>query len=281
MIEIPDPQSYESIADWIELHIATTSEAISKSDISSLLEQATGEEPTEALLSNIWIELSSRHNRYQNPSYVVEDKRVSSIRDMREAYEYISCLVLSLFGAPPELRGGPKLFERVSALAMKEYMNGEVFLFGWPVIQGGNAAIIERVKQVSVRIGEKLIEGPAEKYKDRGVDIIAWKPFAEKRSSQNIVLAQCATGKNWRSKTTELPLASWIQYFHWACNPIKAFFVPAIIPDDLWHDVSTEAGILFDRIRILNLLSEGIQDPQLRNNLRDWTVTVLAEISLN
>ena len=71
MIEIPDSQSPESIADWIELHIATTSEAVSKSDISSFLEQITGAEPPEDLLSNIWIELSSRHNRYQNPSYEI------------------------------------------------------------------------------------------------------------------------------------------------------------------------------------------------------------------
>ncbi len=95
------------------------------------------------------------------------------------------------------------------------------------------------------------------------------------------MLAQCAAGKDWRSKTAELPLRSWTQYFKWACDPIKAFFVPTIIPDNLWHEVSREAGILFDRIRILNLLSEGVQDQQLHNDLRDWTVTVLEEISLN
>lgn len=281
MIEIPDPQSYMSIADWAELHIATTSDAISKAEIASHLEQVTGEEPSEGLLSSLWIELSHRHERYQNPSYNIATRRISRARDMSEAYEYIACLILSLFGAPPELHGGTKLFERISALAIKEYVQGESFIFGWPVIEGGETAIADRVKQVSNLLREKFAESPAERYKDRGVDIIAWKPFIEGRSSQSVILAQCASGRDWRNKTSELPIASWEQYIHWACDPIKAFSVPSIIPDDLWHDVSREAGILFDRIRILNLLSEGIQDVQLRDDLRNWTTDKLSEISLN
>lgn len=281
MIEIPNPQSYMSIADWIELHIAITCDAITKAEISSLIEQITGQEPAEDLLSDLWNELSDRHGRYQNPSYVVEDRCVRSSRDMREAYEYISCLILSLFGCPPELKDGSKLFERISGMAIKEYLQGESFVFGWPVLDGTEIAIAERVKQVSTLLSEKFVQSPAARYKDRGLDVIAWKPFIKGRSSQCVILAQCASGKDWRQKTNDLPIASWEQYIHWACNPTTAFFVPSIIPDYLWHDVSNEAGILFDRIRILNLLHTGIQDEQLRSDLKDWVTDKLSEVSLN
>ena len=281
MIEIPNTQSYESIADWIELHIATTSDAISKTEISSYIENIVGQEPAEDLLSSLWNELSHRHDRYHNPSYSISTRRITRARDMNEAYAYISCLILSLFGRPPELKDGSKLFERISGIAIKEYLQGESFVFGWPVLDGTETAIADRVKQVSALLCEKFMQSPAAKYKDRGLDVIAWKPFIDGRSSQCVILAQCASGRDWTQKTTDLPIASWEQYIHWACNPTKAFFVPTIIPDHLWHDVSKQAGILFDRIRILNLLHLGIQDEQLQSDLKEWVTSTLPEISLN
>jgi hypothetical protein len=278
MIELPNPKSPSTVADWIELHLATSAKAISRLEIASVVEQASGDEPSEDFLNSIWIELINRQAQYSNPLFKVIDKRIESEDYSGSKEEYIVCLILSLFGVQEEFRDGPKLFERLSAEVVKRYLNGKVFIFGWPPIEGTPTAIAERIKSACECFHERFAESPAERYNDRGVDLVAWIPFIDSKSSQCVILAQCASGHNWREKTTRLPLSSWKQYIHWACNPMKAFFVPCIIPDNLWHDVSNEAGILFDRIRIMNLIGDGIEDPQLLAELREWREQQLQEI---
>jgi len=122
---------------------------------------------------------------------------------------------------------------------------------------------------------ESFAEEPGSHYKDRGVDVVGWKPFGEDfggghRGSQVVVLNQCATGANWDTKTTELPFDSWMDYIHWKSKPLKSFAVPKVIQQDKWHDISKEGGLLFDRIRILNLISGGIKDHDLAHTLSEW-----------
>lgn len=281
MIELPDANSYEAVADWIEIHLATSADFVSKAELSSILEGLTGEEIQESFLSSVWNELMVRQNRYVNPPFNVSERRISKV-NTSNSNEYIACLIFSLFGVSSGGRhSGTKLFERLSALALKEYLQGEIFIFGWPVLDGTETAIGRRIQNVSARLKERFVEAPAQRYKDRGVDIIAWKSFAEGRSSQCVILAQCAAGKDWPNKTCDLPIEAWKQYIHWACNPLAAFFVPCIIPDNSWHEISKEAGILFDRIRIINLLPTGITEPDLSNALREWTEMQLAERSVS
>jgi hypothetical protein len=145
------------------------------------------------------------------------------------------------------------------------------------------AAIGSRVQQVSELLRERLVEAPQSRYKDRGVDIISWKPFAEpdyanRRSGQLVVLSQCASGHDWRKKTTELPMGSWKQYLHWAADPMSAFAVPCVIKDDLWHDVAREVnGLVFDRVRLVNQLPQGVQDSGLRAALEAWHTEQIEE----
>ena len=124
---------------------------------------------------------------------------------------------------------------------------------------------------------------PEARYKDRGVDIISWMPFPEpdydnRRSSQLVVLSQCAAGHDWRKKTRELPMAAWTQYIHWATDPMRAFAVPCVIGEDMWHDIAREVeGLVFDRIRIINQLSRGVQDAALRDALETWHASQVEE----
>lgn len=279
MIELPDPKSSSAVADWIELHLATSADAISKLELFSIVEHASGKEPSENFINNIWIELLNRQERYCNPLFRVFDKRVESKENAGSNIEYIVCLILSLFGVPEEFQNGPKLFERLSAEVIKRYLNGEVFIFGWPPLEDTPSSIAERVKSACDCLQENFVESPAARYNDRGVDLISWIPFLDSRSSQCVILAQCASGTNWKEHAP-LPMKSWEQYIHWACNPIEAFFVPCIVPDKLWHDVSKDNGVLFDRIRIMNLLGAGIEDQQLRDELRDWEEQQLQEATI-
>ena len=279
MISIPDPNSSVVVSDWVELFVTLRDQHVSKAILSRMLEGASGVEPKETFISDIWRELINREKLYSVAPFKVELLSIEPNDGFSPKIEYCACLIMSLFGA--EAGAGPitKLFERLTSEAVKRYLSGEANVFGWPTEEGTQASIKTRIIEVSNRLNEKFAESPAEKYKDRGLDVIGWKPFGEKRSSQIVVLLQCAAGINWRKKTMDLPMRAWEQYIHWACNPIKAFAVPCIISSREWHDVSKEAGILFDRIRILNLLQEGEIDEDLGNELEVWINNKLTELN--
>lgn len=268
MFDLPDPDSTHTVADWVELEIASGEASIARSKVISV---TSGD---ESFVSGVWRELERRQIHYAAPVFHVSHDEVTKTAAVVQP-EYVACLLYSLYGVSEEHRTDPKLFERMTAEAVKNYIQGEVFVFGWPVLDGQDVNIGLRVKAVATKTREKFVERPAGRYKDRGVDIIAWKPFdehqnKEHRTSQLVILSQCAAGADWRGKTGQLPYRSWLRYIHWASNPITSFAVPRVIPDDLWHDISEEAGVLFDRIRLANLLPNGVSDPELRSAIETW-----------
>jgi hypothetical protein len=106
--------------------------------------------------------------------------------------------------------------------------------------------------------------------------IISWRPFAEpevsdRRSGQWVLLTQCASGHNWPQKTSELPIGSWVQYIHWATDPSVGFAVPCVVHDSVWHDITREVkGLIFDRVRLVNHLPNGVVNTELRAELEKW-----------
>ena len=279
MFELPDPDSPQTVADWVELELAGGEPSVSRSKLVSVVEA------DEDFVSGVWRELESRQARYAAPFFTVEATQVVRVSDTPAVPEYVACLLFSLYGVSEEHRTDPKLFERLTAEAIKNYLNGKVFVFGWPVLAGQNADIGSRVRDIAAATRERFAENPAHRYKDRGVDVIGWKPFKEHREDRHrtcqiILLSQCAAGANWRGKAGQLPFKSWTQYIHWACDPLTSFAVPRVIPEDLWHDVSRVAGILFDRIRLMNLLPNGVSDPALREALDIWIQQEIDEAKL-
>lgn len=284
MLQLPDDGDANRVADWVELVLATGEDSISKTKVASILGQGSGDDPNEAFLSDIWGHLGRRAARLTVPFFRLEhDLAISSCADLPSLIEYKVCLFFSLYGASNQHRSDPKLFERLVAEAVSIYVGGKKFIFGWPVLSDVEADIGLRVRQVATATKERFVEAPAVRYKDRGVDVISWKPFpepdlAEHRTSQYIMLSQCAAGRDWRSKTQELPLKAWTQYIHWSTDPMRGFAASCVIDDDLWHDIAREvSGVVFDRIRLLNLVSSGVSDQGLKAELKEWTIGQLEE----
>lgn len=279
MIRLPDPSSRFAVADWVELFVATTGQLISKARLSHMIESASGEEPTESFIIDVWRELSLRQKLYIDCPFTIDKLTIESNREITVNDIYVSCLIMSIFGAQENQHRTSKLFERVTCLAVKKYLLGEAVVFGWPVEEGETVSIRDRIIELAGYINERYVESPPERYKDRGVDVVGWKPFGDGRPSQIVVLLQCAAGLKWRTKTSELPLDAWIQYIHWSHNPIKAFAVPCVVSKRDWHDVSKEGGILFDRVRIMNLLSKETIDDNLSGELNSWAESKLNELN--
>lgn len=279
MLEFPANLRSSQIADWIELELSLSGGFLSKSKLSSLISDSTGSEPNESLLIDVWNTLQKRAERLIQCSFSIDaDLATSNEVDYESKKVNELCLFLSLYGAPQTSQPGTKVFERISGEAIQRYINGQLFVFGWPPLENVEKKIASRVKQVAQLTGERFVEAPGVRYKDRGLDIVVWKPFEEasdgsRRTGQLVVLSQCAAGHDWRKKTRELPMASWKDYIHWSSEPLPAFSVPCIIEDDLWHDICKEVeGLVFDRIRIVNSLSDGVKSYELNKSIDAWLV---------
>jgi hypothetical protein len=88
---------------------------------------------------------------------------------------------------------------------------------------------------------------------------------------------QSTVEQHWKDKLP-VPLDAWCQYIHWGCSPVRAFAVPCIVTDHEWHDTSVDKGILFDRVRIVNALSDGIQDSGFKQELGAWVEQQLVDL---
>lgn len=278
MLSLNEVEDAARVADWIELELSLGEASFSKSKLTSVISGACGADVGEAFASDVWNHLRSRVARYATDYFEIQgDLAIRRDDVLNGRLEYQICLLFSLYGASSEQRSDPKLFERMAAHAVGRYVGGQMFVFGWPVLPDIQTEIGARVRQVCDSLQERFVEAPATRYKDRGVDIISWKAFPEplhtdRRSGQFVVLCQCAAGHGWRKKTRELPMASWIQYIHWATDPIPGFAVPCVIDDDLWHDVNREVeGLVFDRVRLMNCLPEGVAGGDgLKQELESW-----------
>jgi hypothetical protein len=59
---------------------------------------------------------------------------------------------------------------------------------------------------------------------------------------------------------------------------MPAFAVACVIRDDMWHDVAREAeGLVFDRVRLINHLPQGVQNAELRGALDQWRIEQIEE----
>lgn len=285
MIELPSPNSISAVSDWIELVVSIRRDIVSRPFVASSIEGTYGEEPSEPFLATIWRELASRQRQYIRPNFSVEDRTVEAQLDIQPTPEYIACLLLSVYGLQDNAHIPAKLFERISREAVERYLSGKAKVFGWPFDEivspadSEESQIMRKIKELASDMGERFVEAPAARYKDRGIDVVGWIPFTDKRSGQVVILLQCAAGQNWKDKNP-VPVEAWCEYIHWSCNPSKAYAVPCVVDERDWHDESKIKGIIFDRIRIINLLSEGIRELKLRNDIDSWVHAQLLEMDI-
>jgi len=282
MIQLLNPNSVGRVSDWIELTVATTQEHVSKAQVGSVVESSAGSEPSEAFLTDIWRQLEYRQRLYRNPTFRVMDRTVEPVLDAHVSPEYLACLIWSLVGVQGTTQQPGKLFERITRKAVEEYLSGHAIVFGWPFEpetegEDEEPQIKRKIKKVADDLKERFVEAPPARFNDRGVDVIGWIPFYDRRTGQVVLLVQCTAG-DWKGKQP-VPLDNWCQYIHWTRDPVKGFAVPSIIMDRDWHERSREKGMMFDRARIINLLPRDTNDPSLATELESWVREQLDDLA--
>jgi len=262
MLGLPtdDPTDPLRLADWLEIVAVLSRDGnSSQGDLERAFRRAAlaeygDDESVERKLLDVFNELE-RRAQAAGAAYPFDiGYGVIQLRSRWEDFPaYVFCLCLSYFDLTATGHA-PKLFEQVSCLAAKGYLEGDAVGFGWPR-SDLPTSFAEAVTELCKRIGEGVgfRQQPELDRKDDKLDVVAWRDFADRQPSKLILFGQCAAGRNWEGKLGELqPEAFYKQWMQVPplSPPVKSFFVPHRIHSGNWTYVANNAGILFERCRI-------------------------------
>lgn len=257
--------------EWLELNLLKNYEPLSKSTIISQIPQPDYTDDMDGIIEesvDSWIsELMFRNNNFPTPIYELKGNTIHPKFAWADYPEYFLCLYFSYAGASNDA-DGTKLFERISAVAIKNFIGGDIFTFGFPSTKNLNDFLDEIVPVCNETRGVRA----SNDYKDDGVDVLCYKKFNDNKSSNLYILLQCAAGINWRSKKA-IHIERWITYILWSPrNILTSISTTEHVSDRQWTKSASDYGILLDRNRILNWYYKSI-DNKLRQEVLIWCVS--------
>ena len=173
-----------------------------------------------------------------------------------ESVAYVFLLLLSADSLPGQ-RNGARHFEEVVTAALARYLDGESLRFGFPHRAPVPSHPEDAVNYLATRIGQRRLftRQVKSREKDMGVDAVAWKRFAGGRPTKVVLLANCSTGANWKSKLGELSTDKWKRMIDFGCDPVQVFAVPWVPSREEWADIVDYGNMVLDRVRVASLLA--------------------------
>ncbi len=170
---------------------------------------------------------------------------------------------------------GTELLEGLAAVTARQYLGAraESMIFGTSEDSPDFPAKIDTLCHRLKEGGGFIARGAsARRKKDDKLDVVAWTPFADRREAKLIAFGQCKTGTTWRSRVAQLQpdafCSKWFQS-QLVVNPVRMFFISEALSTVNWRNESVDAGLLFDRCRIVDYC-DGL-DGVLLQSLESWT----------
>jgi hypothetical protein len=262
LIELTFHPEASYAADWVELSsLIENSEIITKSILEKYLKAMNVKEP-EITTENIFKTLEWRNQICKNYPFNLTGNSLQAKTTLIDALEYSFPLLLSTHNYFFETKIKDwneigDLFELYCA-ASTEQQFGTSLLLGNPLGNLPEAFDDCMIKVCKIMNERKGLESEkANDFNDAGVDIITYKQF-DARKGKIVLLTQCASGKNWRLKGSDISLEIWVQLVNWTVTPLKAltfpyaynFDSPSAMAD--WSYYQTKSGLLMDRLRLAN-----------------------------
>lgn len=174
---------------------------------------------------------------------------------------------------------GTLLFEHLCALVAQNYFGhrAEVDILG--TSKSERTSFREKLCQITHVLGEggDIHENPGHKPQDDKVDVIVWKGFKDRQPSQIIAFGQCKTGTSWANQVSELNTEAFCKIWFTrqpVLTPVRLFFTAQYFPKELFRIKANEAGLVFDRYRILDYLPDLI-NKEIIGNMKKWTSAVI------
>lgn len=170
---------------------------------------------------------------------------------------------------------GTLLLEQLAAEVGREYLGAraESLVFG---TSSGSADFPGKVNELCRRLeeGGNFVHHSAAPAtaNDGKLDVVVWKHFSDHNPGKLIAFGQCKTGTNFRHSVTQLQPDSfcrkWLR-IPLTLTPLRMFFAAEAMSNQTWYDAASDAGLLFDRCRIVDF-SDDLAECVL-GRIRAWT----------
>ena len=206
--------------------------------------------------------------------------------DAESNSEFYKFLLLISVDGP--MRRGKKfqeideIFDRVVSAAITTYLGdgSEAVRFGWPATDDRPPQFKRALEWLSTRMGMPLGSAKSTaKTKDGGVDVVAWKPFADRRTAFLVAFAQCTVQTNWYPKRKDVIERLWFARIDTGGWALSVLALPFSIPKNFenWDDLRRAVNIVFDRLRLAQML--GRVDSAKFGAMRQWSSKEIAKIT--
>ena len=179
---------------------------------------------------------------------------------------------------------GTQLFEQISCEVAKSYWGerADGLVFGTARRKGCDevGAFPDAVNGLCNRLGECVgfhsHSGSQPTAQDGNLDVVVWKHFTDGRQGKLIGFGQCKTGIGWKVGLFDLVPSGfcrkWVRTMP-IIEPIRLYFITARVRHSEWYDTSVDAGIRFDRCRILDYAPKMAP---LKDDWLAWTKAAMA-----
>lgn len=165
-----------------------------------------------------------------------------------------------------------QVFEELCARVLQNYLGerANAFVFGTGADIEVTPNFPDKLEDLRQRLNLSSLLNPmaveaavARKRKDARLDVVGWSSFSDSCESMLVAFGQCKTGQSYDFEGDSMnPSAFLGSYFRDspAIETIRTFFVAEAIDPSTedWRIASRHAGIIFDRLRILDFLDESI-----------------------
>lgn len=266
LLDVPDLDEIPSLTDWFEVaFLAAGSKSKTHAQLRDTLTAAVAASAEEVELASnlVFKEVKRRRqicgNRYP---FIVEEKSV--LYDDAADGEFYKFLLLVV--ASPLLRNEKRhdevdqLFDDLVLDAIRGYLGegSAAVRFGWPASGGRPKKFGDAIAWLTAQMNLQPGVGVAlPQSKDGGVDIVAWKPFNDRKAAYVVILAQCTVRTNWIPKAKDIIDMVWLAWLDTGRPVVIALAIPFIIPPqfDRWDSLRRTVGVVFDRLRICQYLA--------------------------
>jgi hypothetical protein len=255
--------SVEALADWIETSILVSSSGHFGRD--KLDDLATTEVRARPASVSMALDVMARRGAVLGSAYPF---LVNEMAVLRRATPLASCYASLLFLTPGSVARQTvrqadtaemgDVLEEISEVALANLWGsgGSALRFGYPSKHGRPEAFDQAVPWLAQKIGVEPGRGyRPPRRKDGGVDVVAWRQFADRRPGFPIALAQCTIQAETFTKTTDVDVRLWASWLAMDVDPLSLLVIPGTIraagPD--WRQLATVV-MLIERMRLMELL---------------------------
>ncbi|MBN8673104.1 MAG: hypothetical protein J0L56_03155 [Chitinophagales bacterium] len=235
---------------------------------------------TELISSEFQRRINSSNSRYPfnilHHGEVLEFKGLENLHSLIYTYLLFATRLNMTENKKFDNIDGTGILEKISSYVAANYFGSRsTHLILGTSVKGG---FEKKVNNLCKKLGEGIkfvnrSKGSIDENDDK-VDIVVWIDFSDKRVSKFIGFGQCKTGTNWENDRFQLqPIEFCKKWLHSqpVVDPIRMFFLADIVEDEIWHKRAVDAGLLFDRLRILDHFPTSGIPAVLLKEITSWT----------